>query len=130
MSGNERKLSARQERAVEALLAHPTICAAAKAAGIGESTLRRWCDDPHFQAAHQEARARLLESVITGLQSASTVAVATLREVMETARLHPSARVSAARTILEMMLRSRELLEIERRLTALEEAVARQGAKL
>lgn len=114
------KLTAKQQRAIEALLSEPTVQAAAKAAGVSKATIFRWLGDSVFSEAYRDLRGRLLESTLAALQQASGDAVKTLREVMEGAILHPSARVSAARTLLEMSLKAREVLEVEERLKALE----------
>jgi hypothetical protein len=44
------------EAAIAALLAEPTIEAAARKAGISESTLLRWLQEPAFKAAFRAAR--------------------------------------------------------------------------
>src|SRR5262245_8742563 len=122
--GDNGRLSAKQQRAIEALLTEPTTRAAAQAAGVGETTIFRWLAEPAFSTAYRAARSRLLESTLTELQAASTEAVETLREVMNSPLAMPAARVSAARAVLEFSLRAREEIEIEERLRALESAVA------
>jgi hypothetical protein len=116
-------LSARQRRAIEALLTEPTTRAAAKAAGVGHTTIWRWLADPIFEAAYRSARDRMLESTLAMLQSASAESVTVLREVMTDKSAPPSARVASARAVLELTLRARETLEMESRLRALESAV-------
>ena len=49
-------LSAKQDKALIALLTEPTISAAAKKVGIGERTLHTWLRDATFTAAYREAR--------------------------------------------------------------------------
>lgn len=132
MAGNGRKtadLSAKQLRAIEALLKEPTTTAAAKAASVGETTIFRWLADPVFSQAYREARNRLLESTLTSLQAASGDAVQTLRDVMGDADANHASKVSAARAVLEFTLKSREVLDVEERLKALEERLASQGVK-
>jgi DNA-binding MurR/RpiR family transcriptional regulator len=113
-------LTAKQQRAIESLLREPTVQAAAEAAGVSKATIFRWLACPGFSAAYREARGRLLESTLTALQAASTDAVTCLREVINDKAAQVSARVSAAKTVLELGLKAREALEVEERLAYLE----------
>lgn len=121
MSENER-LSAKQQRAIEALLTEPTTRSAAEAAKVSEATIFRWLAEPVFAAMYREARGRLLESTLTALQAASADAVTCLRDVINDKAAQVSARVSAAKTVLELGLKAREVLEVEERLAYLEKA--------
>jgi hypothetical protein len=129
MEGNGSKsgeLTAKQLRAIEALLKEPTTAKAAKAAGVGETTIFRWLNDPAFSAAYRETRSRLLETTLTSLQAASGDAVDALRKVLKNTKARPGEKVSAARAILEYSLKAREVLEVEERLRALEDRLSQQ----
>lgn len=131
MEGNGSKsgeLTAKQLRAIEALLREPTTTAAAKAAKVGETTIFRWLADPAFAAAYRQARGRLLEDTLANLQAASGDAVRTLRAVLDDEAARPGEKVSAARAILEYSLKAREVLEVEERLRALEDRLLLGGA--
>ncbi|MBI1763120.1 MAG: hypothetical protein HYR56_16960 [Acidobacteria bacterium] len=117
------KLTAKQVRAIEALLSERTIADAAVAAGVGEASLYRWLNDPAFDKAYKSARSRLLETTLTRLQHVSSDAVKTLHETLTDPLAQAPARVSAARTILEFSLKAREALELDDRLSALEEVL-------
>src|SRR5262249_4095729 len=117
-------LSDKQRRAIAALLSEPTGKAAAKAAKGSEATIYRWQADPMFSATLKEARGRALESTLTSLQGASGQAVSTLVSVMTDDQAQTSARVSAARTVLEMTLKARDQLELSERLVYLEKLFA------
>lgn len=121
-------LTAKQQRAIDALLREPTTQAAAEAAGVSKATIFRWLADEAFSAAYQTARGQLLESTLTALQSASVEAVNVLREVMTDASLNAFARVSAAKAVLEMGFKAREVLEVEARLSALEAGLTGDSA--
>ena len=56
MKGHGEKLSRNQERAISALLVHPTMTQAADAAGVGEVTLWRWLRIPTFKEQYRLAR--------------------------------------------------------------------------
>jgi hypothetical protein len=119
--GSQNELTAKQSAAICALLSQPTIEKAAKAAKVGETTLHRWLSLPSFSAALKDARSRAIESTLTSLQAASGQAVETLRSVMADDEAQASAKVSAARTVLEMTLRARDQLDTEERLKAIEQ---------
>jgi hypothetical protein len=114
------ELSGKQQRAIEALLSEPTTKAAAEKAKVSEATLHRWLNDPAFSVAHKEARGRLLETTLTALQSASVEAVACLRNVVNDKGAPTTARVSAARNVLDFALKAHDVLEVEERLMVLE----------
>ncbi len=57
---SQKKLAVKQERALEHLLDGETVTKAAKAAGVGRSTLHRWqSEDLEFQAAYNRRRQEL-----------------------------------------------------------------------
>jgi phage terminase small subunit len=123
------KLTARQVKAIEALLTEPNATAAATVAGVSKPTIFRWLANADFVAAYRDARMRLLESALAKLQATADDAVETLKTVMNSASAPAPARVSAARCVLEMALKSRDTLEVEERLKALEASIyARQKA--
>jgi phage terminase small subunit len=117
------KLTARQVKAIEALLTEPNVTAAAAAANVSKPTIFRWLANADFAAAYREARMRLLESALAKLQATADDAVETLKTVMNSASAPAPARVSAARAVLEYALKSRDTLEVEERLKDLEESI-------
>src|SRR6266571_3151056 len=98
--------SHKREQAIAALLAQPTITAAASAVGVGEKTLRRWLRDPDFAAEHRAAQRQAVDLAISGLKQATGDAVATLRRNL-TAGV-PSVEVRAASEILSQTARWQE----------------------
>jgi hypothetical protein len=68
MAGHGEKLSGKQEQAIQALLACPTIKKAAEQVGVNESTLRGWLKRPVFAAAYREVRRQLLEGAAGHIQ--------------------------------------------------------------
>ena len=77
----EPQLTAKQDKAILALLTEPTIAAAAKSIGVNEATLHRWLKLPHFQARYREARRQSVEVALAQLQQGCTVAALTLRSL-------------------------------------------------
>jgi hypothetical protein len=116
------RLSARQEKAILALLAAPTIRHAVRAVRVGETTLYTWLKDVAFADAYHEARATAVSQAIARLQQASGEAVDCLKDVMCDLEAGASARVMAATKILDMAFKSTEVEELKQRITALEAA--------
>jgi transcriptional regulator with XRE-family HTH domain len=129
MEQNDAGLTAKQEAAITALLTEPSQEQAAKKAGVSRSSLRRWLASEDFQSAYKRAKSESLEAVLTALQGAAIKAVMTLRDVMDDVDAKPSERVSAAKAVLDNLLRSREQLEIEDRLRTLEQQLGGNNEK-
>src|SRR5256885_2253272 len=121
MKAHGERLSRKQELAIAALLTCSAITDAAKQCGIGEVTLHRWLKEPTFQAAYRDARRAVVQQAITQVQQATGEAVETLRAVMQDPEAPASARVSAAKAVLETALKGVELEDLEARITALEQ---------
>src|SRR4051794_23257765 len=112
----------REEAAIAALLAEPTIAAAAMKAGIGESTLLRWMAEPDFKARYRAARRQVVEGAIGRLQQAATRAVDALTRNLACGI--PAVEVGAARSILDQALKAVELVDLAERVEQLEQAAA------
>lgn len=124
MTGHGEKLSRKQEQAISALITSPTISAAAIACSVGDATLRRWLKLPQFSTAYKEARRGTVSQAVACMQQASSEAVQTLREIMGNTDAPATSRLSAAKTILELSLKSVELDNLEERLSLLEASMA------
>jgi hypothetical protein len=121
------KLPGKQEAALAALLAHPTVRDAAKAANVAEGTLWRYLSDPTFSAHYKQARREVTDHLIMRMQADSTKAARILLEVAEDTASPASARVSAARTIIEQALKGAELRDLMDRIEALEALQAKKN---
>lgn len=120
IQGHGAKIGRRKEAAIIGLLLEPSFEKAAKRAGISESTLWRWLRTDDFQTAYREARRETVSQAIGALQKASSEAVEALREIMQDKEAPATARVSAARSILEFAIKGMEIEDILARLEALE----------
>ena len=116
-------LTARQDRALQALLQEPTIARAAATAGVGERSLRRWLQDPTFRGALLTARREAFGHAIGLTQKYAPVAVATLVKVMQDTTVHASAKVTAAAVLLRFGREGIELDDLAERVEALEQAM-------
>lgn len=120
MKGHGEKVTRKQELTIAALLTAPSVGAAAQQAGIAEPTLYRWLKDAAFQTAYRDARRQVVQHAIVQVQRATGEAVETLRAVMQDPEAPASAKVSAAKAILETAVKAVELEDLEARIAMLE----------
>jgi len=112
-----------------ALACGATIPKAAAETGIAVRTVQRRLADPAFQARLRQVRGEFLERAGGALVAASMRSVQTLLSLQEAAQ-PPAVRLGAARAVLELGMRVREVVDLEGRLAALEAALAeRQQGK-
>jgi hypothetical protein len=119
-TGHGEKRSRREEAAILALLAQPTLETAAREAKVSAATLYRWLKDPAFQARYRAARREALSQAIGRLQAESGSVAEALLSIATDPEQPASARVSAAVKVLEMGVKNIELEELEARIAALE----------
>jgi hypothetical protein len=122
MKGHGAKFGRKKEAAIAALLSQPNLEAAARATGIGTTTLLRWQKDPEFDAAFRAARRAAFGQSIARLQQASSAAVSTLLKVMIDPATPASTKVRAADSVLDHSAKSIEIEDIEARVAELERA--------
>lgn len=106
MKSNGSKFARKHDAAIAVLLEKPTVAEAAQTVGVGESTLRRWLNDEDFQFKLQAARDRLVGRAVTGLRRDAAAAASLLRSMLDDPACPASARVAAAKCILNMALKS------------------------
>src|SRR4051794_17751446 len=104
MSAEKNKPPRLQEQAIAALIAEPTVAAAAEKTGVVEATLHRWLRGPKFRAAYRKARREVLRHAVERLQSATGQAVETLVGVAQ-GGVRDGDRVRAAALILDHAFR-------------------------
>ena len=113
----------RNEQVIAALLATSSIREAAAVANCHENTVAKLLQKPEFADQYKIARQELLRSTLDKLQAINAQAVECLATVMSSAKSPASAKVSAARTTLEMSLRIIEIVDVTERLAAIERKV-------
>jgi hypothetical protein len=117
-----RRLSRRDEKAILALLEHPTQEKAAAAAGISPVTLWRLQRKPKFQKALLQARSDAFSQAVGRLQHGSSAAATTLLRVMCDGAAPASSRGRAAQCVLDSAARGLGLQDLEIRLRELEKS--------
>jgi len=96
------KNDASRERAVIALLSERSLGAAAKRAGVGERTVRRWlAEDSEFQGELSRARRATFQAGVQRVQALMGQAVGVLEDLLAETK-HPAVRLGAARTVIEL----------------------------
>lgn len=121
MKGHGAKLPRKQEAAITALLTQRTIDEAAKSIGVSTSTLRRWMELPIFKEAYLKARRQAVSQSHARMQQNSSAACAVLLRLMADPAVKASARIQAARTVLEFSTQALETEDLLMRLERLEE---------
>lgn len=124
------KFERHTDKAIMALLQTPDIATAAKTVGVAESTLWKWLQQPEFSEKYREAKRRALNIAISKLQQATGIAVETLKKVASDESAPASARVSAAKAIIETAIKATEIEELTERVDELERLImAEEGRK-
>jgi hypothetical protein len=98
---------------------------AARQAGVSVRTVHRRMADPEFCSELQALRADMVQRTAGALTAAGTAAVQTMLELMKAPASGP-VRLGAARAVLELGLKVREMAEFEERLAVLEQQLAQK----
>jgi hypothetical protein len=126
VTGHGEKFGRKQELAIAALLTCPSLPAAATSCGVSESTLRRWLRKETFAQRWRQERTRMLETTVNLLRQKSVAAIETLAAVANNTESPAGARVSAARSLVELAIKSAEMQDLEARIDDLE-LLAKEG---
>lgn len=113
--------------AIESLLTGASQEAAALAAGVSCRTIRRWLLDPAFSGELEAARAAAFADSLNMLKGGAAAAVKTLLQNL--GLKSPSERRQAAKEILTFAFKGHETLDLEARLTRIEELLKVSGPR-
>ena len=100
---------------------------AAQKAGMSVRTVYRRLADPEFQAQVNEVRADMQRRAAAMLTAAAMAAIKTFTTLQESAQSE-SVRLGAARSIIELGCKLREIVEFTERLAKLEARMAAEPA--
>ena len=126
MAGNGRANA--KSTVIAALAAGLTIQETAKQTGVSERTIHRWLKQDDFKGEVGAARERLISDTVGQLADSATAAVRTLKELLSPVQ-PPSVRLGAARAILELAAKYREMAELAERVKQIEETLATLGGE-
>jgi hypothetical protein len=110
------------EKLLLALACGATVDNAARAAGISPATAYRRLTEPAFRQRLQQVRTDMVSRAAATLTAAGTEAVKTLL-VLQQPAVPAAVRLGAARAVLEMGIKLREMADLEERLAALEQQI-------
>jgi hypothetical protein len=116
----EKVLTGQQCKALALLAGGDSIEAAASAAKVNPATVHAWLKKESFVVEYRAATSLVIAHATSQLKSATGEAVSTLRAVCRDDVAPASARVSAARTILELAYRAVEIDDVIARIEKLE----------
>ncbi len=104
---------------ITALASGTPVKEAAQTAGVGERTVYRRLKDADFRSRVQEARKAMFEQALGAVASAGVSAAQKLNALLNANS--ENVQLGAARSVLELGSRLRENIELEERLSALEQ---------
>jgi hypothetical protein len=117
------ELNTNQKKALAALLAEPTVKAAAEACGLTDRTLYNYLADPDFKAELRARQDAILASVTSALVGLSGSAVQTLRDLLESETATDAVKCRAALGWLRTVRDVVELADLADRVAILEEKI-------
>jgi hypothetical protein len=103
-----------------ALACGATPEAAARQAQVSERTVHRRLVDPKFRKQLEQLRSDILQRTSSSLTAAGSESVRTLLELQK-ASVPPATRLGAAKAVLEIGMKLREMTELKDRIAALEQ---------
>lgn len=116
--------SKRDELIISALLANPTVKAAAKVVGISERQIYRKLEQPAFKSMYNSAKKAVLAENTATLQHYIAGAIEELNKIAHDENATPQVRANASEAIIRNSLRMTEQAEILTKLDELEKAQA------
>ena len=121
-------LTHKQEQAILALLAEPTVARAAASCKVGVRTMHRWLREEVFGKAYRLARRETFAQAVSLTQRYAGLAVQTLARVMTDESAPTASRVAAATSMLKFARDSIELDDLADRVEALERSAKEKAA--
>ena len=115
-------LTIRQQAALPLIACSPTITQAARASGIGESTLHRWLSDPVFRSHLLHLRQESAQLARQELQSLLPLCASVFADAMQSPDL--ALRLRAARYALSYIIRISEVEQLNEDIRNLEQAMS------
>ena len=113
----------KKAEALAALLTEKTQKDAAKKAGISERTLAAYLADPDFRKKYEEELSKITHSASVKLRKYMSEAVDVLHSTATDQETGATAKVAAARAILDYGLKVSEMEDLRNKLEELEERI-------
>lgn len=119
-----KNLSSKQLKTIETLLTHGSVDAAAAAAGVSRNSIYKWFKDETFVAELRKAEAEAVQGLSRALVGLGEKATKALADALDSDKI--AIRLRASEIVINNLLRLRELVDVEARLTELERLYAEQ----
>jgi len=103
------------------LVGNPDVSAAAEAVGISRATVYRWMREPAFKEELNSQRNEIFLEALTSVKTHATQAVTQLAGMLNAP--DDGLRRKVCTDMLDRAIKVHDMLDLERRLTALEKAV-------
>jgi hypothetical protein len=118
-------LTPKQLQALAELLKSGNVSKAAKAGGVDRRTVHRWlAEDPGFKRAVGEAEAAALTLAASGLVRLMDKAIRVFEVVLDSSTATTAQKLRAADSVLEKVIKLRELVTLEQRVKNLEDQLS------
>jgi len=112
-------LKPKQQKAILHLVDNPTVSSVAKKIGISEAQIWNWLRDSAFREVLDNERDIVFEQAMARLKIASTKASDTLVSLLDSQ--DERIQLKASSDLLDRCFKFREVVEFEKRISALEE---------
>lgn len=109
-----------KEKVLSALLSSMTRKEAAEKSGISERTIYAYLQEPEFRERYEAEKRAILNRTGIMLQKSMQPAIQTLYDIVNDKEAGNSARIQAARSILEYGIKTTELIEVYKRMDEIE----------
>ena len=119
---NADALPPKQARAVPIVAASPSLAAAARAANVSRTTLRRWMEDHRFRTKLERLNQEAADLAFSQLQALAPKCLSALSDLLDSP--DPRVRISAARTAIQFLFRLDADRNIKNRLDILDNTFA------
>ena len=119
------QLTARQLKAIPAIVASPTYTQGCKKARVNRTTFYGWLKDPQFKAELDRQRDQIAAEAFGVLSQSLTKAVETLVGLLDNA--DDRLKRLTAKDIIDFIIRHKENEELEERIAAIESRLAETG---
>jgi hypothetical protein len=103
----------RQHERLHGEITRPIIEDAARVAGVSEKTIRRWLQEPQFNARYLQARRDSVHQATARMQQATGAAGTIILKRMTDRNVPPAVRLRAAECVFEHAIKGVELEDFE-----------------
>jgi ACT domain-containing protein len=123
MNGTGQNLTKKQLKAIPSILGARSITEGVKKAGISKTTFYDWLKNPEFKAEFVRQRQELVDLALHELKTSASEAVGVLRGLLKAEG--ENIRLRTAQAILDNVLKSIEIENLEKRVEDLERSLRR-----